>query len=332
MVGKRPSRDRSIFRSSICVFFFILAQVFLFELHAQSIDLANSFFRKGEYEKAIMLYEPLYEENPIRQDYFKALLTCYQQLEQYDKAQGLIEKQQLTFPNQAYLLVELGYNFKLQGKQAEAETLYQEALEAVRQRPNLAFVVGRSFRMNHELDYALNTYQLAKAADPKLNTELSEAQIYGEQGELAKMFSLYLDLVDKNENYLSTAQRFMGPFISEDPKDPNNLLLKKDLLTRAQTQPKNSWNMLLSWLFMQEGQYARALTQEKSIYKRQPVSLERIFEIGRLAYASEDWSVAKDAFGFILDKGETQGLDVETNLQAEIFMLKIAKKNHTYSL
>ena len=53
-------------------------------LFAQNAELANSFFRKGEYEKAILLYEPLLENNPIRQDYFKSLLTCYQQLEKYE--------------------------------------------------------------------------------------------------------------------------------------------------------------------------------------------------------------------------------------------------------
>ena len=75
---------------------------------SQSPELANSYFRKGDYEKAIVLYEPLYENNPIRQDYFKSLLTCYQQIESYDKSQVLIEEQLLRFPQQVYLQVELG--------------------------------------------------------------------------------------------------------------------------------------------------------------------------------------------------------------------------------
>ena len=38
--------------------------------NAQSAELANAYFRKGEYKKAILLYKPLFENNPIRQDYF----------------------------------------------------------------------------------------------------------------------------------------------------------------------------------------------------------------------------------------------------------------------
>ena len=67
--------------SFLRVLFLILLSAPLF---AQNAELANSFFRKGEYEKAILLYEPLLENNPIRQDYFKSLLTCYQQLEKYE--------------------------------------------------------------------------------------------------------------------------------------------------------------------------------------------------------------------------------------------------------
>ncbi len=70
----------------ICVLFSIA-------VNAQNAELANAYLRKGEYKKAIVLYKPLLESNPIRQDYFKALLTCYQQVEDYQEGQDLIETQ-----------------------------------------------------------------------------------------------------------------------------------------------------------------------------------------------------------------------------------------------
>ena len=69
-----------------------------FAVSGQKQELAQSYFRNGEYEKAILLYEPLFESNPIRQDYFKTLLTCYQQLEDYEKAQKLLETQLHQIP------------------------------------------------------------------------------------------------------------------------------------------------------------------------------------------------------------------------------------------
>ena len=300
----------------ICILFSIAA-------NAQSAELANSYFRKGEYDKAIQLYKPLLESNPIRQDYFKTLLTCYQQIESYQDAQGLIEAQVLRFPEQVYLYVELGYNHQLNDDLSKAKQLYEKSLGYVRKNPSYAFMIGRAFRQNHLLDYALNAYQIAKQLNPKLNTEISEAQIYGEMGELEKMFDLYLDLVDKNENYFSTVQRYVASFITKDKTDSNNQLFRKLLLKRAQSNPKDAWNILLSWLFMQQQDYNKALTQEKSLFKRKQAGLERIGEIGYLSFENKDYTTAKEAFEFMISNDQSQVSEEQTKLIAEIYLLKI---------
>lgn len=290
---------------------------------AQRADLANSYFRNGEYKKAILLYQPLFESNPIRQDYFKTLLTCYQQIESYQDAQDLIEAQIQRFPEQVYLFVELGYNYQLQDDLPTANKFYEKSLDYVRKNPGYAFMIGRAFRQNHLLDYALNSYQIAKQLNPKLNTEISEAQIYGEKGELEKMFDLYLDLVDKNENYFSTVQRYIARFITDDKTDPNNELFRKLLLKRAQSNPKDAWNILLSWLFMQQQDYSKALVQEKSLFKRKPGNLKRIEEIGFLSFENKDYPTSQDAFEFIISNEQTTVADEQTILFAEIYLLKI---------
>ena len=308
---------------------FLVVIVVLFSIYgnAQSAELANSYFRKGEYEKAILLYKPLFENNPIRQDYFKSLLTCYQQTESYEVSQALIEEQLQRFPEQIYLYIELGYNHQLQGEGDIADKYYNQSIDFVRENPSFVFMIGRSFRQNHLLDEALLSYQIAKELNPKLNTEISEAQIYGEKGDLEKMFSLYLDLVDKNSNYFSTVQRYAGNFITEDKNDSNNLLFKKLLLKRAQSNPKDVWNILLSWLFMQQQDYSKALTQEKSLFKRKPGSLARVRDIGYLSFEKEDFDTAKEAFEFMLDHSEEVILDKESQLLAEIYLLKIENQS-----
>jgi len=303
----------------------VIIILLLFSIYgnAQSAELANSYFRKGEYDKAILLYTPLFENNPIRQDYFKSLLTCYQQVESYEEAQALIEEQIQRFPEQIYLYIELGYNHQLQGQAEIAEKYYKQSIDYVRKNPGFTFMIGRSFRQNHLLDEALLSYQIAKELNPKLNTEISEAQIYGEKGDLEKMFSLYLDLVDKNANYFSTVQRYVGNFITEDKNDGNNLLFKKLLLKRAQSDPNDAWNILLSWLFMQEQDYSKAFTQEKSLYKRKPGNLERVRQIGYLSFNKQDFKTAKEAFEFMLSHSEEVLLNKESKLLAEIYLLKI---------
>ena len=87
---------------------------FFYFTFAQNAQLANTYFRNGEYDKAILLYKPLYEQNPVRQDYLKTLLICYQQIDDYEMADKMIRHNMKLFPNQSYLNVELGYNYQLQ--------------------------------------------------------------------------------------------------------------------------------------------------------------------------------------------------------------------------
>lgn len=303
--------------------FFLLVYL---SLSSQNVELAQSYFRKGDYEKAIHLYKPLFESNPIRQDYFKTLLTCYQQIESYTEAQLLLEEQLQRFPNQINLFVEIGYNYQLQGENDLATQNFRKAIDFVRKNPSYCFVIGRSLSQNHLLDEALEVYHIAKEINPKLNTEISEARIYGEKGELDKMFSLYLELIEKNENYYTTVQRYVAAFITEDKDDPKNLLFKKLLLKKAQNDPKDSWNILLSWMFMQQHDYDKAFIQEKSLFNRNPGNLERINQIAMLSYSNGDFDTAKEAFRFMIQDKNELVTESQTKLQAEIYLLKIEQE------
>ncbi|MCD6542908.1 MAG: hypothetical protein J7K34_00210, partial [Flavobacteriaceae bacterium] len=302
-------------------FIFLFLGFFFYYAFAQNTQLANSYFRNSEYEKAILLYKPLHEQNPVRQDYFKSLLICYQQIDDYDMADEIIRRNMKLFPNQDYLNVELGYNYQLQDEFDKAKIYYKKAIEAVKRKPNYGFVIGQSFRKNHLLDYALQSYQIAKKINPKLNTEVYEAQIYGEKGELDQMFNSYLDLIDKNEKYYPTIQRYIAVFITDDKYDKTNILFRKLLLKRAQNNPKNAWNILLSWLYLQQKEFGKALVQEKSLYHRNSDNLERIIEVGTLSFANKDYDTSKKSFIYIEEKTANS----QIKLQAQTYILQIDK-------
>ena len=301
----------------IVVFLFIF--FYIFSLQAQNPELANSYFRKGEYEKAILMYKPLYEKNPVRRDYFKSLLKSYQQIEDYEIANELILHKMKLFPNQVYLNVELGYNYQLQNKDDEAKNYYDRAIEIVRNNPNFGFNIGQTFRKNHLLDYALQSYQIAKEKNPKLNTEILEAQIYGEKGDLDKMFNSYLDLIDKDEKYYPSIQRYIASFITDDKLDKTNILFKNLLLKRAQNNPKDAWNILLSWLYIQQKDYDKALIQEKSLYQRNRLNIDRIKEVGLISLENNDLVTSKNSFDYILELTNDQKL----KLEIQVYLLQI---------
>jgi len=298
---------------------FILFICFSSQIFAQEQQLAFQYFRNGEYEKAASLYKSLHEKNPYNTNYLNSLIDCYQQLENYNNVDLLINNFLEKFPNQEYLYVELGYNYQLQHQMEKAIPFYEKALNSIEKSQNMSYLIGKTFQDNHLLDYALLAYKKAMQFNPTINYNFQIATIYGEKAEIENMFSTYLDMIESTESYLSPAKTYMSAFITEDAENEHNITLKKLLLKRSQNNPQNSWNELLSWLFMQQKEYEKALIQEKALHKRNLSDLNGIVEIGKIAFENKSYESAKNCFNYVLENNK----NIETELVAKLYLLEI---------
>jgi len=292
---------------------------FSLNILAQSPRLARKYYQSGQYEKAVELYKLLHKKHAYRSDYFKFLIGSYQQLEKYDAAKKIILEQLQKFPNQRQYNIELGYNYALQNQNNKAKTYYDLALKSVDKNPNLGYNTGKTFQDNNLLDYALKAYKSAMKSNPKLNFNLQVALIYGEQGAINKMFDSFLNMVEKDPSYTLSILRYVGNFITEDTQNANNILLKNLLIQRVQNNPNSSWNILLSWLFMQEKKYTKAFIQEKAIYRRNPSNLNRLVDLGKITFNAKDYSTSQQTFEYILKNAPQVNLKIHTQL----YLIKI---------
>ncbi|WP_452224044.1 tetratricopeptide repeat protein [Lacinutrix chionoecetis] len=298
---------------------FLLCFLLSFNAFSQSDIVAREYFNNGEFEKALLSYQKLYSKNNRNRNYLNQLVKTHQQLEQYKEAQALLEADLLNTQYPA-TYVELGYNYKLQNDTVNANLNYQKALEAVNLKPNLAYTVGRNFEKLSLLKQAILTYENAMAAKPQLNFNMQLARIYGEQGNIEKMFNSYINFSEINETYINTIKREFSTFISENKENENNAILRKILLKKIQTSPNLLWNDMLSWLFIQQKDYNKAFTQEKAIYKRQLESLDRVEELANIAYNQNQPEVATTIFQFIVDN--TQDIDIKINAHYNLIQIE----------
>ena len=111
--------------------------------------LAESYFRQGEYEKALQIYKSLLERNPFNTTYLKKLVTCYQETDQFQQAEDLIRTSLAKNPAQKYLNVELGYNYERQQMIDLAKKEYATALQAIEMNRSLGGMVGGMFQQNN---------------------------------------------------------------------------------------------------------------------------------------------------------------------------------------
>lgn len=297
---------------------------------AQSEQLAQNYFDRGEFEKAVISYEDLLKSQPSNFIYFQKTVECYQQLEQFEKADKAIQDRYSKY-KQASLLVELGFNYQLQKDINKATKYYTEALDKIKKNPNDVYGIANLFEKHSLIDYALQAYETALTKEPKFNFNFQMALLYGQKGDTDQMIEKFLEESINNPQNLVMIQNQLSRFMIEDSDATFNEALKKALLIRIQKSQDIFWNQYLSWYYVQLKEYGKAFIQEKAIYKRNSESFSNIINLGQLAIADDDQEDAKDILGFVIEN--TKDLDLQIKSHSYLMEMKIkAAQDKDYPL
>lgn len=288
---------------------------------SQDEELAKDYFTRGEFEKALITYKKLYEEHRGNSNYFIKIVESHQQLQQYDAAQKLLEEKATKSRNPQYY-VDLGYNYHLKGNETLAEENYQLAIQKIEDQAVYGYYVAKRFEDRALIDYAATAYERTMELRPKSNYHMQLARIYGEQGKVEQMFSHYLSYIEKNPNYINYVKRNISEYISENGEDTNNVLLRKALLKKIQTEPNVLWNQFLSWLFIQQHDYNKAFAQEKAIYKREQQSLQGVLDLAEMTIENEAIDTANRILDYIIENA----INLETVVAAHKNKLELNLK------
>lgn len=296
---------------------------------SQSGALAKNYFEQGEYEKSLTLYQDLYGKNPGNMAYFQGLISSYQELGKYGEAIKLLLKKVTDSSTYPHLIVELGYNYQLEGNVEVAKEQYAKAISKVSEQPSFAYSVGNAFQKYNLLEEAAATYEAANELQPNTNFSIQLARIYGEQGKTEKMFVNYLQLIEENPNLFFSVNRVFSQYITEDPQNGANEIFRKLLLKKLQEKPNVLYNQLLSWLFVQQKDYKKAFLQEKAIYMREEGGLRGIFDLATIAKEEKQTEIAAEILEYLIETevgtdGKLEAYGMLMNMRVE----NVAQKDY----
>ena len=289
---------------------------------AQNEQLAQNYFEKGDFEKALIAYEELLKNQPGNNLYFQKVLESHQQLSHFDKAKELIQARMDKY-KQGNMLVEMGYNYQLQKDEVNAKKFYDNALEKIEENPSNVYSIAVNFEKKALLDYALKSYQKATALEPKFNFNYQMAVIYGQQGNTDMMIEKFLEEAQRNPQSSIMIQNQLSRFMVEEGETTFNDSLRKALLIRTQKDQDIFWNQFLSWFFVQQKEYGKAFIQEKAIYKREPETFSNIVNLAQLAIEEGDDESATEIINFVLEN--TQDIDLQIFAHSFLMENKIEK-------
>src|SRR6187402_2374899 len=266
---------------------------------SQNEQLAQYYYDKGDFEKALVSFQELSAGLPTNPFYFQRKIECMQQLLQFEPAEREIQDR-LNKYKQATLLVELGYNFQLQKNDSKAKKYYIDAIDRIRKNPNEVYGVANTFEKKVLLEYALQSYLLASQLVPTYNFKYQMALLYGQLGKTDQMVENFLAEAFENPESAMVIQNQLTRYMSNDGESQFNESLRKALIVRVQKNQDVFWNQFLSWFYMQQKEFGKAFIQEKAIYKRNPESLINIISLGQIALEEGDNEVASEVMDYVL--------------------------------
>ena len=288
---------------------------------SQNEELAKEYFDRGEFQKALISYQKLFEQKKGNVNYFIKIVEIHQQLESFDVAEKMLLDRTSQSENPQFY-VDLGYNYHLKNQQEKAEEYYKYAIVKIDENPIYGYYVARRFEVHALIDNAALAYERSMELRPEANYHIQLARIYGEQGKVEKMFVSYVNFVDRKNSYVNQAKRSFSEYISENSEDENNGILRKVLLKKIQEQPNVLWNQLLSWLYVQQREYSKAFAQEKAIYKRQQETLRGIIDLANLTLEEDMPEVSTDILVYLIETA----VDIETIVDAYKSLLELETK------
>lgn len=285
---------------------------------SQNEQLAQYYYDKGDFEKAKISYEELLQSVPQNYQYFIRTIDCYQQLKQFEVAEKAIQTR-LDKYKQSSLLVELGYNFKIQQQDEKALKYFEQALAKIKSNPNEVYGIANSFEKKVLLDYALQAYQTAVQLQPNFNFNYQMGLLYGQLGDTDKMISTFLDEAFVHQESTILIQNQFSRFMTDEGDAGFSANLRKALITRTQQNQDLYWNQFLSWFYIQQREFGKAFIQEKAIYKRNPESLNAIINLAQLAIDEKDDTTATTILEFVLENTT----EIELLVQANSYLMQL---------
>jgi len=267
--------------------------------------LALSFYNAKDYEKAAPLLLEVY--NLSRNNYyFRLYLTSLIELERYGEAENQLQKEidKQNTPR-AEFQVYWGYLLKAQEKDEEAEEKYEKALDMVDSNKGSYLITANAFLQWREFNWAEKVYKKGRAELPEEEFNYELARVYLYQRDYENMMEEYLNLIRENEKQLNRVESSLASAMRLDVDDSLREQFRTQVLRRIQAEPNvTGYNRLMIWFLLQEKQFGAALRQSIALDRRTGNEDAQIYRLGQMALNNQQYSDARRAFDYLLDKGE----------------------------
>ncbi|HAD33196.1 MAG TPA: hypothetical protein DCF44_01620 [Chitinophagaceae bacterium] len=269
----------------------------------QLLNVAKQYLSNKNYEKAVATFKQLMEYNPEDESIFLSYLESLKGIKDYATAEKLLKTKLKSKKKQPFLGFELVEVYRAMGESKKVNKWMDDIIDDVDAGDNYISDLAQKMSVAGFFDEAVRLYEKGKKLQPELPYLYAEelALIYDRKGEKDKATEQLLDLYaarsEKGEEIKSTFMRLCreeGRF--ED--------LKKRILKRIDKEPQIfAYPDLMAWIIDQQNDYQSAFAQIRDLDNKLNEQGRRVLGFARVALREKKFSVALNAYQFVIDKG-----------------------------
>lgn len=267
---------------------------------AARFQLAESYLRAGQYDRAIALLEQLYASDSNSFVFYDRLKTAYENVKRYDDAVDLIEARLGAAPS-PMLMAEKARMIYLSGDEAGAFRTWDEAVEMAPQTRSTYQVVYRSLADARLLDRSID---LLLSARRRLN---DPALFRPDLNALFMMTGRYDEAVREQLAMLRDDARQLNNIIASLARQAD----QREALEAARTATEDAvredplnrgLRELLSWIYLETGDYAAALNENRAIDRLEKQEGRVLLGFAQRATGAGAFEAAETAYQEILER------------------------------
>ena len=263
--------------------------------------LAVQYFQSGEFDKAAILYEKLFNKTK-NVNYYDPYFTCLLRLKQFEEAEKLARAMLKRTPDNFSYSVDIGRIYQERGEQERATDWYNTLIKNMPANEFAIKELAITFYRAEAYDFSIKTLltgrKLIKNEGAFTYDLLS---LYRYRKDKPMLIQEYIVLLGANPEALPQAQNVLSNILEN--KDDYDLL-KTSILRRLQKEPQNIvLTEFLTWQYIQQKDFDIALRQTLALDRRLREDGNRVFELSRLLLSNEAFDQAIEALNYLVSKG-----------------------------
>ncbi|GAB4410427.1 MAG: hypothetical protein OHK0039_14810 [Bacteroidia bacterium] len=278
-------------------------------------ELADKYFRGGEYESALDLYLKI-NRRPDDVAYVQRVVACYEMLTRFDegiKYLERIEKRQTDIP--LYPVLRAGLLEKT-GQIKEADKLYADINTKLLRSQGDFVQVGSFLYQAQKLDAALATYRQARKTlrDPYLFS-YEIASILQLQGQYETATDEYLNMYFRNPEEAGNAQLSIINMIEPASEAP----IEKALLRILDKRPDDMMlrSLLFEYYVLAEN-FEEAFLQVKSIDRLFKLDGDQVLDFAMTMRNNKRYDLSNEALDYIIERKKAPPLYYQAHFEKAI--------------